>query len=287
MNHICVVMAVHNRIYNVELALFSWAQLQDCEDFSIVVADDGSTDNIESVAYGFGLDFPVYYCRREEGGNVAANLNNGTRHCPPETTHIWYTDGDIIRQKDAMGWAYKHIEEYPNRTIIGRYDWLPPMVITRDDLWENFDKIIACELPRLDVPEKDQAYREDHRLTNDPEAFEHKLEEHSGHILGANFIIPVQAFHDTGGWDEWLPGGNANDSDMGWMLTQAGYGSFSSNKLNGWHMWHPRDEAALAENAGISLVHIFRKRGQEVPDYYKPYIEKEKQWRKDHGWPEA
>jgi len=286
MSHICVVMAVHNRFQNVNMALFSWA-LQFRDDFSVVVADDGSTDDIAALVEYYERYLNICHARREEGGNVAANLNQGTKCAPPETTHIWYTDGDIIRKSDAMGWAYKHIEEYPNRTIIGRYDWLPPMEIVADNLRWEWEKIIACELPRLDVPEKDQAYREDHRLTNDPEAFEHKLANHSGHILGANFIIPIQAFYDTGGWDEWIPGGNANDSDMGWMLTQAGYGSFSSPHLTGYHMWHPRDSKALAENAGIALVYIFRKRGQEVPDYYKPYIEKEKQWRKEHGWPEV
>lgn len=290
MSHICVVMAVHNRIDSVNLALRSWTQLQDYKDFSVVVADDGSTDDIESVAYGYGFDFPVYYCRREEGGNVAANLNNGTRHAPPETTHIWYTDGDILMNKDAMGWAYKHIEEYPDRTIIGRYDWLPSMVIKTEDVSHNFQGIIDCKLPRIKVPGMPQGRRPDHRIGTKRYGetfFDHLLFDNSRAILGANFIIPIKAFHDTGGWDEHISGSNANDCDFGWCLTEAGYGVLTCNHINGYHQFHQGDGAAKGEGARIALVYIFRKHGQELPPLYQPYIEKEKQWRKDHGWPEA
>ena len=98
--------------------------------------------------------------------------------------------------------------------------------------------------------------------------------------------MPIQAFHDTGGWDEHIPGCNANDNDFGRLLTREGYGALSCNHITGYHQWHPRDGQGLKEGTGIALIYIFRKWGQEVPDYYKPFIEKEKQWRKDHGWPE-
>jgi len=282
--HICVVMIVHNRKANVRRALHAWS-LQSHKDFSIVVADDGSTENILGLVKRYEDDLNIWYYRQlhVDESSVAVNINQGSRVVPQKTTHIWYTDGDIIRDKDAMENAYKHIEEYPGRVIIGRYDWLPAMVITPMDIENSFQKIIDCELPLLEGDGQVRR-RLDHRLRR-ADCFDHNLLPSSAHILGANFIIPVQAFSDVGGWDEHIPGSNANDGDFGWMLTQAGYGSLAVNDITGYHMWHPRDPEALTEGTGIALIYLFRKRGVPVPDYYKPFIPKERQWRKDHGWP--
>lgn len=268
-NHICVVMAVHNRIKSVRLALHSWS-LQTRKDFSIVVADDASTEDMPRLV----REYPgVLYV--STGGPLPRTcpvaLNVGTKAVPPETTHIWYTDGDIIFNPHAVAHAYGHLAEHPTRVIAGRYDWMPPMRITPQDLEKRFPLFRNCQLPMLPVPGAPTARRHDHRLVRHAtDWFKHKLLDSCGAVLGANVIIPLQAWSDIGGWDEHIPGANANDCDFGWCLTDAGYHLLTCQDIMGYHQWHPRDLAFLALYQ-VSLPYIFRKHGQPVPERYQPF----------------
>ena len=271
-SHICVVMAVYNRLHNVHMALHSWS-LQTNQSFSIVVADDGSEADIASLIEKYKHMDIQHYRRRY--GNVATVLNKGTALVPEETTHVWYTDGDIIRGKDAMEWAYQHIDQHPERVIIGRYDWLPAMTIDEQMLETAYESIGQHE-----------GIRPDHRVGTGrygAEFFDHN--EFDGNpLLGANFIMPLDAWFEIGGWDEHIPGCNANDCDLAWTLNDAGYHSLTCNHIGGYHQLHPSDGEAKQEGACISLVYIFRKHGKPLPPLYEPYIEKERKWREEHGY---
>ena len=221
MQSICVVMAVHNRIGSVRRALHSWS-LQTRRDFSLVVADDASTDDIQGLVKEFGWAFNLIY--GSTGGDtsktvpVALNMGTKTALQHVEPTHIWYTDGDIIFHNNAMRAAYDHIEKYPGRVITGRYDWMPPMRFAPSDLEQNFQRFVNCEFPLRPVKDPPKQRRPDHRTRGDrygPKWFHHLLLDSCRPILGANLIIPLQAWHDVGGWDEYIPGANANDCDFG------------------------------------------------------------------------
>jgi len=272
--HICVVMAVHNRIENVRRSVHAWS-LQTRKDFTLVIADDASKEPIEEIAIEYRNKFHVRYVRTSgrRAQKVAGTLNMGTRTIPGVTTHIWYTDGDIIFRKDAIDHAYKHIHEYPQRVIIGRYDWMPPMLITQKDLEHHFDTFVACELPALRVSALDgqKERRKDHRLkVHGGTWFEHTLLDECRAILGANTIVPVKAWEDVGGWDEHIPGANANDCDFGWCLTDAGYKALTCGDTIGYHQWHRRSTAFLNKYK-LSMPYIFRKHGKPVPKAYREY----------------
>ena len=245
--HISVVMAVHNRIDHVRESLQAWSQ-QTRRDFTLIVADDASTDPIRKLALSYGASFHVRHVFSDGTipRKVAATLNVGTRAVPGATSHVWYTDGDIKFKPDAIENAYKHIARYSKRVIVGRYDWIPENGII------------------------EQA-RPDHRLTvHSSDWFENKLLETCRPILGANFIIPIKAWYDVGGWDEHIPGANANDCDFGWCLTDAGYHILTCNDITGLHQWHPRNTKELNRYME-SMPYIFRKHGKPVPKKYRKY----------------
>jgi len=245
--HISVVMAVHNRIEHVHNALQAWSQ-QTRRDFTLVVADDASTEPIRELALQYSRSFHVRHVY--SGGvlplGVAANLNVGTKSVPKATTHIWYTDGDILFAPDAIENAYKHIKRYSKRVLAGRYDWIPA----------SGDRSNASPDHRLGVHGKTW--------------FNGRLLKSCRAVLGANIIIPIQAWHDIGGWDEHIPGANADDCDFGWSLTDAGYHLLTCNDITGFHQWHPRNEIELARYKE-SMPYIFRKHGQAVPAQYRKY----------------
>jgi len=272
MTSICVVMAVHNRIDSVHCALHSWA-LQTRKGFSVVVADDASTEDMCGLVKEYMGALNVFYV--STGGSVPRTvpvaLNVGTKAVPLETTHLWYTDGDIIFNSKAMQVAYEHIALHPNRVITGRYDWMPPMIFSPQDLERDFQGFVDCRFPRRDVDAAHIVRRVDHRTgSRVPNWFQHQLLDSCRPILGANVIMPVQAWYDIGGWDEHIPGANANDCDFGWCLTDAGYHLLTCECIIGYHQWHPRDIKTL-ELFKVSLPYIFRKHGEEVPDQWKPY----------------
>jgi len=245
--HISVVMAVHNRIDNVHEALQYWA-MQTRRDFTLVVADDASTEPIRELALKYSGSFHVRHIY--SGGivpcKVAATLNAGTRATPPETTHLWYTDGDLLFPPNAIENAYRHIAKYRKRVIAGRYDWLS----------ESGERSNA---------------RADHRLTaHNIDFFDGHLLDSCRPILGANVIIPVKAWHDVGGWDENIPGANADDCDFGWCLTDAGYHLLTCNDITAYHQWHPRNAKELGRYKE-SMPYIFRKHGEPVPEQYKEF----------------
>lgn len=254
MSHICVVMGVYNRAVNVRNALHSWS-LQTRKDFSVVVVDDGSDDDILSVVREFDGVLATQFYRQPRGTRKeeARALNKGTLLAPPQTTHIWYTDGDIVFNPKAMEAAYGHTEEYPKRVIAGRYDYLPQIEIAP----EHFGILTG------------RITRKDHRTRGSgANWFEHKLLPNCRAILGSNVIVPLAAWQESRGWDEHIPGDRAEDCDFGWSLSDAGYELLTCSCITGYHQWHP-SAGVKGEGLEKALPYIFRKHGEEVPDRWK------------------
>lgn len=277
-NHICVVMAVHNRFVSVDNALCSWA-MQTWKDFSLVLADDGSSDDIHALIrlYEGQLNLQYYRQHYAQSGNVAVVLNKGTKLVPEETTHVWYTDGDIIFNPRAVEAAYGHLKEYPDTVITGRYDWLPAMDIVPSDVEMNFQAIVDCALLDFDMP-TDQGgaridgvkRRVDHRIVRMGEQwFDHQLLDSCKPLLGANVIVPYQAWHEMEGWDEHIPGCNANDADFGWCLTDLGYNLLTCDCIVGYHQYHQRDPKKLQEGVRKALPYIFSKHRVPIPERWR------------------
>jgi chondroitin synthase len=268
-SHICVVMAVYNRLNSVHNALHSWS-LQTNKDFSIVVADDGSSDDIHQLIRLYEDKLSLHYYRHRHK-NVAVVLNKGMAVAPKETTHVWHTDGDIIFNPKAVEAAYKHIEEYPERVIAGRYDWLPAMKITPYVVENDFQRIVRCELPRIEGIGGPPELKKDHRLQrHNEDFFDHKLMDSCKPVLGSNIIAPLKAMYAIGGLDEDIPGSNANDADTGWSLTDAGYHLLTCDEIIGYHQFHERHPERLQEGVRKALPYIFTKHNAPIPERWMP-----------------
>src|SRR5476651_292048 len=67
-----VIIPVYNRAAALRRAIES-VLAQTCQDFEIVVVDDGSADDPRSVAEGFGDPRIRFIAQENEGGGVARN----------------------------------------------------------------------------------------------------------------------------------------------------------------------------------------------------------------------
>jgi len=90
------------------------------DDFEIIVADDASTDDIESVV----ADFPVRHLRLTENGGPAPSRNHGARHASGEL--LFFVDADVIVKPDTVERIRETFASNPELSaVFGSYDDAP------------------------------------------------------------------------------------------------------------------------------------------------------------------
>lgn len=100
-----IVVPVFNRAHLIERTLHS-VLAQTCQDFEIIVVDDGSKDDIEA-AIGRNGDPRVRLIRQENGGGGAAR-NNGIENAIGQ--YIAFLDSDDLFMPDKLS---RYIREFP------------------------------------------------------------------------------------------------------------------------------------------------------------------------------
>jgi len=229
------------------------------------MVDDGSTEDTRGVFQEYAKDGWAFY-QFPHGDPLLGNRarNEGMRLVSPETTHIWLTDGDIVFNKYAVFHAYRHLAERPDIIYGGRYDWMPRMKVTCEDLQYRWNDFIRCKLPWLPMkspmggrPGEPGGHNLDPR-----KRWGDCYEEHvaGGGLLGSNAIIPVQAFKDTGGYDENMPpASNSGDCEFGFHLGSLGYKLSQCQCIRGYHLYHHRDMLALTLGARAGIIYMHDK----------------------------
>ena len=265
--HITFVTTVYNRIESVRLQLESLRLQRATPPYSLIMVDDGSTEDLRGLFQEYVQGAPgnrAYYCFPHGDPLLGVRARNqGMRRVFKNTTHIWLTDGDIVFNPEAVRHAYRLIEERPGILYGGRYDWMPRMRITCKDLQDRWDIFVACALPRLPMqsaPGGRQGKPGGYHL--DPRRHWDCKQESTcgGSLLGSNMIIPIQAFKDTGGYDENMPPAcNAGDCEFGFHLGSLGYKISQCECIRGYHLYHYRDARALTLGVRKGIVYIHDK----------------------------
>jgi len=217
------VIPVYNRRANLYLILHGLIA-QTCKDFEVIVCDDGSDDKPLEVLGGFEKYFPVkYYRHARDGYRVSLARNQGVRLARRGTTHIWFLDSDVVLNPQAVENAFRLLASRPETVITGKYNWLrnrettPALVMD----WEAF---------------KDVGTIADQRKGWDNDGKEVPC---SGAALSGNLIIPMQAFHATGGFDEDMGGVGGEDCEFGYALNFRNFMMLLSEGIGGLHISHP------------------------------------------------
>ena len=269
---ITVVTTVYNRLPGLKLHLASLVLQKDAPDFHVVVADDGSEADLTAYVLQVAKVLPVTYLRVPHGDPLLGvrTRNMGCAVVPRETTHIWLTDADIVFNPNAVFGAYKHLREEPNVVIAGRYDWMPNMAVTPEDLAERFEDFVNCRLPRLPMKPESQGGAEElpSGARADPRTrfgvwgdcvttFDCK-----GATLGSNLIVPIEAWKQTGGYDENMPPAcNAGDAEFGFALEKCGWRNIHCDHIAGYHLYHERNILGLTLGVRKGIAYICQKYG--------------------------
>ncbi|MGH3887396.1 MAG: glycosyltransferase family 2 protein [Pseudonocardiaceae bacterium] len=126
------VVPVCNRRDNLELLLAS-LEKQTYEDFTVVVADDGSTDGtrqlVEDSARSSRWSGRLQWvgCGPDLGVRTGRARNIGAANLPPNTGLVVMLDSDLVLRPEAMALFAEAHRAHPESVLFGMVEWLPPL----------------------------------------------------------------------------------------------------------------------------------------------------------------
>ncbi len=263
--NIAFVIPIYNRARNLQLVLHALL-LQTDPFFSVVVADDGSTDNPAGVASEFTGKLNInLYSQEHKGYRVSKIRNLGASHVSQLTTHLWFIDSDVVLNPKAVEEAKLLIAEHPDLVIAGRYDWMPPMHIRCHDLETQWSTFVAGELPALEGQSDKytggwevKGHRRHFDVRKNVDWSGQTITLCTGATLSGNLIVPIEAFKAVGGFDELIEG-QGQDCDFGKMLRREGIFMLFSEIIIGYHLYHYRDLEFCATSVKETIKYMAEK----------------------------
>lgn len=265
-----IVIPTYNRRVNLQLCL-SVLHMQTKQDFVVVVADDGSTDDtrlfISETIKGneFWQERLIYVNGGPQRGVRTGRARNiGTAALPPSVKLLIQLDTDILLVHTALESFWKWYERHPDAVILAQIDWLPRMdesTIREILLTEGFGGLSA-RVPdeiaqRVDGTYVGRELRIAHGLlyTSDPQPEPLRAEWYLPGAMG----LPLDLYWSLGGSDEMMRGYGFQDSDFGTRLVHAGVQCLAIWEIWAGHVWHPSGSEGHLITAQRNVDYLIRK----------------------------
>lgn len=212
-----LIVTVHNRpsmLHDILLSLASQSHPVD----RVIVADDGSTEDVVSVmrAAAVQCKVPITHVRQpHQGFRVARSRNNAIREA--EDGMLIFADQDLLFTKNYIETFVRHL--VPGRFLVGyplRLDAEQTQALTEAMIVScDFSTITTAEQRQLIVKQnrKDRFYALLHRL---------HLRKIGPKLRSGVFGINKSDLLKVNGFDENYEGWGSEDDDLGWRLDAAG-----------------------------------------------------------------
>ncbi|HEX6946843.1 MAG TPA: glycosyltransferase [Acidimicrobiia bacterium] len=210
MTRAAVVIPVYNRITVLERTLAA-LETQDHDDLVVVVADDGSDEDIAGLVDRWSPRFQKVYVRQEHDGFGAARARNlGARSV--EADVVVFLDSDGITPADYVSRHVSHHVAHPRAVVIGRRVHLIGAELDPIELARGIDLTRLPQEPRGDF--RTILARRTSRLRRTDEGYRA--------FVSSNVSMRMSLFEETGGFDERFRWWGSEDTEFGWRLWQAG-----------------------------------------------------------------
>ncbi|MBI2427483.1 MAG: glycosyltransferase [Ignavibacteriales bacterium] len=237
--HITLITAVYNK---PRLLRFQFAALarQSFMDFELIVADDGSGNEVADVVNEAKRTMPYrikHLWHADKGWRKNVMLNYGILEST--TDYLVFIDGDCIPGKDFLLDHFLHREK--GKVLLGRR-------VEHGERWANdlsLLKIQSGAFERFTIKDildaiKGRSVRLEHgvRISH---PFLRRFVEKSDSMLGCNFSTFKEHLAAVNGFDEEYDGpGLGEDSDIFYRLNLIGVtGKSMRNLAVQYHVWHP------------------------------------------------
>ncbi len=210
---VAVVIPTFNRSPVLERTLGSLsAQDYPTQLLTVVVADDGSSEDIASLVEGWNPPFDRRYVRQEHEGFGAARARNlGARSVSSDV--VIFLDSDAIVGPDFVARHAGWHRDGANSVVIGGRVHLSAAGLEASDLASG-----AVDLAALEFEEHEDFRVVLTRRTSGLQA----TDEGYRAFVSSNVSLPSALFESVGGFDERFRWWGSEDSELGWRLWQAG-----------------------------------------------------------------
>ena len=267
---VCVVIATYNRPDAVAALLEGYAH-QDSSDFEVIVADDGSTDEVRRVVESCAsrVSYPIRHLWHEDRGFRATTMRNRAL-AATRAQYVIYTDGDCVPSRDFVR-RHRTLAERRcflsgNRVLLSSaltkralreqlplYDW---GLLTWMRAWLARD--INRWIPLVRLPDG---------------AFRKQSAARWAGVKTCNFSAWRADLIAVNGFDEAYAGRwGLEDSDLAIRLLHAGIQHKSARfAASVFHLWHrENDRSGFAENQRLldELIASQRTRARVGVDQY-------------------
>jgi GT2 family glycosyltransferase len=210
---VTVVVPVYNRSDLVTRTLSALStQSYPAKLLSVVVADDGSEEDIRAVIDQWDPPFEKRYVRQEHTGFGASRARNlGARST--ESDVLIFLDSDAIAGPDFVTRHVRWHEASPKAVVVGGRVHLSAIGLTPDQLATG-----SVDLEAQVFEDRADFRTVLTRRTSNLQA----TDEGYRAFVSSNVSLAAKLFHDTGGFEERFRWWGSEDSEFGWRLWQAG-----------------------------------------------------------------
>lgn len=262
-----VVIPAYNRRDNLYrcLGVLSW---QTWQDFVVVIADDGSTDDTaklmrELQQTPFWQERLIYVSGGPRRGMRTGRVRNlGAANLPPTVRVMVKLDTDMLLSENALADFMACHAKFPRAVLMGQIDWLPPLKFA------EIDTILATtglSGLRTRVPDSPAERVEGVNVGRDLRRagiFEYSgtpLPMQTTWGLPGNAAYPLDVFWEIGGYDETMRGYGFQDLEFAERAARTGLDVVPLEAVYCLHIWHSKTaEVHMFENQR-NLDYVIRK----------------------------
>lgn len=256
---LAVVISTYNAPHFLRLVLEGYRRQHDT-NFSIYIADDGSTEETTRLIQQMQDDFPVkiHHFRQKDKGFRKARIHNRVIQKIHEPQTL-LTDGDCIPLPELVA---TH-----RRVAGGGYFINGSRILISRQYTHHLCKLNAFETNRSSIwwfKQRISAHINRFTPLFMPVSLSRPSRQLEG-IRGCHLACPTTALHRVNGFDENFEGWGREDSDLCARLLHAG---LSRRNLRGQpvlHLWHPESSRQhLAQNDHILQACLDERRIEAV-----------------------
>ncbi|HUT15996.1 MAG TPA: glycosyltransferase family 2 protein [Anaerolineae bacterium] len=257
---ISVIIPIYNRRNNLRLCLAALDK-QGVRDFEVILCDDGSQDDPLAVFHEFDSRFQQRYVWHERRGvQIALCRNEGSAIAHGKA--FLFLDSDVLLNPSAIGHYLNIHAANPDVIVVGRYDWLPPQLLTAYDVHHNWEQIIHGEMTPMDIGGLPQGILGiDPRLAN-PNLFNSSVVHYGPYCLSmfsGNLLVPRAVFFGVERYDSQMVGHGGEDAEFGMRAQLKNVPVIFSDEVVGYHVYHTRDQPKNEEELVANAKYIEEK----------------------------
>lgn len=254
---VSILVNTYRKPGHLALVLESIAlQRTDCR-FEVVVADDGSGDDTQSVVEAFAAHaaFPVRFTTQShEGFRLARTRNRAARLAAGR--YLLFLDGDCMLPPHHVA---AHLDRRRAGTVLLGYCARLPQ--------RTSGLLVPENLPFTDLPSLATDSERVSLARRRRKAWWHVALRHptKPRLAGGDFGVWRHDFERVNGFDEKFVGWGQEDDDLGLRLKAAGLRLESIlDRTFSLHVWHPTDATATSRWRDGANVPYFERRGRLI-----------------------